>query len=167
MTEQRYSSVFTGAQMDEGTRKSIQRMVGSLFVSQNEVATSIVQAETYYPVTALSTPIYNGAFTASNSRLTLTADRTAWFMVVMTACLSLPDQNIQLRMRIGKNGDTLPQSCAQTTVTGTPFSGRRESLATHTIVQLSQGDYIEAFIANWTNTADVTIRNMQFSAVEI
>jgi hypothetical protein len=162
-----YQSAYTGSQIDQGIRKSISRRVGSLFVSGNDTPTDIAVAQTYYPVAAASTQLSNGQFTVLNSRLTYTGAETIMAMVIATTCLSLDDQNEQVRMRIGKNGVTLPESCAQATLTGTPGSGRRESLATHTIVSLSTGDYLEVFVGNWNTAADITVRNMQFSALEL
>jgi hypothetical protein len=162
-----YNSAYTGAQIDAGVRKSISRKVASLYVSQNEVATAIAQAETYYLVDPACVTLVSNGLAVSNCRITNSTGDSIALMATLNVCLSLPEQNIQVRMRLGRNGVTLPQTCAQVTLTGTPTSGRRESIGTHTVITLAPGDYLEPFIANWTNSTDITVRNMQFTAVEL
>jgi hypothetical protein len=139
---------------------------GFLYVSGNEVPTAIALAETYYPVAAASqTPAgFNDGFTQLDSRLTYTGTLARWFHVSLSACVQLGDDDIQIRARIGVNGTPLASSCAQMTISGSPASGRRESFATQTVVLLEPGDYIEAFVSNWTSTLDILVRNLQMTA---
>ena len=162
-----YSSAYTGAQIDAGVRKSISRKVASLYVSQNEVATAIAQTETYYVVDPACVTLVSNGLAIADCRITNSTSDSITVMATLSVCLSLPEQNIQIRARMGKNGSTLPQTCAQVTLTGTPTSGRRESIGTHTVITLAPGDYLEPFIANWTNNTDITVRNMQFTAMEL
>lgn len=52
----------------------------------------------------------------------------------------------------------------KTTTNGT--SGRSESITWAGIVQLSQGDYIELWVANTTDTNNVTVENMPVQILE-
>jgi hypothetical protein len=166
MTLPVYQSEFTGAEMDEADDAVLNKALGFLYVSGNENPTDIVETQTYYPVVADSQTVtgINSLFTAVNGRLTYTGTASIKARLTLTACLSMDDSNKQIRMRIGINGVALDSSCAQDSITGNPQSGRRESFGTHTFAVLNEGDYVEGFVADWTNTTDILVRNMQLSA---
>ena len=157
--------------LDDVTEALSDKPRAFLYVSGNTTATTVSVTQTYYPVTAASSELsdpagnpFNRFFSASNSRITALASlKPGWFRVTVSACLSIDATNQQTRMRIGKNGTTLPESCAQDSVTGNPGSGRRESLGTHTMAWIEPGDYLEVFVGEWTSTNDILVRNMQFS----
>jgi hypothetical protein len=162
-----YVTDYTGTQIDEGLRKSLTRRVGSLYVSANETPTAIAQTQTYYRFTGPATTLHNQDFTTAGARLTLVAPVSGLFLVMANMCLSLPSSNIQIRARIGLNGDALPRSCAQFSMAGTPGSGLREAVSLHTLMELTEGDYMDLMVGNWTNTDSITVRNLQFTAIEL
>lgn len=156
----------TGANVIEAFRKVLSRRIGSLYVSGNTTTTTITDAETYYPVSLVSTDLYEVGFTATDSVLTLTA-APGTYLINANICLALPAGNIEVRCRIGKNGTPLPQTCAKTTISGNPQSGHNESLAMHTVLDLETNDTISLFVANWTSTDDITCSNLQVTATEL
>ncbi len=100
----------------------------------------------------------NQKFSHSNNRLTYTGSLTKYFKV--SAILSASDgTNINIAARIAKNNTTLPESEAKATTSG---NGRIENIKLQTLVELSQNDYIEIFVANKTNTNTIVVNDLNF-----
>jgi hypothetical protein len=143
------------------------RAGGGLYWNGNETATVVVLTETYYSVVVPSTETGTEVgVTVGSGTLTVDDETERTYLVTASACIALNEQNKQVRMRITLNGDDLDQTCAQSSVTGTPGSGRRINLATHTRLRLSAGDVVGLAVGNWTDTADILVRNAQLSITE-
>lgn len=139
----------------------------ALYVSANITPTEIAVSEVFYNVDLSSVTLEDDDFVVASSKLTYAGQTPTRYLVKLTLCLSMDTSNVEIRVRIGKNGESLPQTCAHTTLTGTPTSGSKENLGTHTIITLNEGDEITAMVGNWTDTSDITVRNMQLSAIRI
>jgi len=149
---------------------ALPRRVASAFVSANVVQTVIATSQTYVPVqvdnfTAIRADDFT--FAASTPTATYTGSTARWFMAWLTACITMPDQNQEVRIRLTLQGNTLPQTCARTSVTGTPGSARAANLSTHTLLQLQPGEVVGVAIGNWTSGSNITIRNLQLSLLEV
>ena len=72
-----------------------------------------------------------------------------------TAMLTLTSgNNVQVGVYFGKNGTPITNSEMYATTDG---NGRFENMAVQTVVELTQGDYMEVFVENATNTGDITV----------
>lgn len=65
--------------------------------------------------------------------------------------------NKEFSVRLAKNGTTISQSESRSTTSG---NGRAENVVVQDIVNLETSDYIEVFIANETDTTDLTAVNL-------
>ena len=105
------------------------------------------------------------SFSFSNDTLTYTGLDTKFFKVTLdvSAYLSVPGTN-EANFFVGKNGGVLapPQS---TIIYGDP--NIRQSCGVSVIVQLSTGDFLEAFVSNGTSTNSITVIGRCLIANEI
>lgn len=144
-----------------------QKAVGSIFVSGNEVETSIADSEVYYPVAIASTGNELFRFTQENGVLTYTSSRVEKFFVSLNCCITGPAENVDIRIRVSLNGVTLPRACGQASVLGSEPSGRKSNVTAQTVIELSDGDTVGFSIGNWTSTDNVLIDNYSLTVFEI
>lgn len=156
----------SGSDVIEAFRKVLTKRIGSIYVSGNATPTTIAGMQTFYPVTLSSTTIESEGFSCSNGRITLTA-AAGKYLVQGNMCIAMADQNTEVHARIGLNGAELARSCSHVTIVGNVGSGRKESLALHTIVDMATNDYIEMMVGNWVDTESITVVNMQLSVIEL
>lgn len=144
---------------------------GSLFITVNTTPTTFATSETYVPIVGTKqviedeTELFNNGFDLNANVLRYTSEEPGWYAVYANMCFTMDTSNIQIRMRIAKNGTALARSCGRTSLTGTPTSGRAESLSTHTMVYLAQNDTLDIHVGNFTNTDQLIVTNMQLSAI--
>lgn len=75
-----------------------------------------------------------------------------------TAMLTVTSgNNVQVGVYFGKNGTPIVNSEMYATTDG---NGRFENMAVQTVVELTQGDYMEVFVENATNTTDITLADL-------
>lgn len=95
-------------------------------------------------------------FTNTDNRATYIGALTRYFSV--TASLSCTSgNNHQIGIYIAKNGSILPESEVYITTNG---AGRAEGAVVQSLVQLTNGDYIEIFVENSTAATDITVTDL-------
>jgi hypothetical protein len=138
--------------------------MANVYISGNETNTAFAEAETYYPIVGTKLEkILSQEWVLEDNKLKYIGMEPITGILLCTLCLSMDVSNIQIRARLAVNGVTQPTTCAQTTIKGTPQSGRRESLAMQTLHTIETGDEIDVHIANWTNNSPIAVRNLQLT----
>ncbi len=102
-------------------------------------------------------------FTQTSNRATYNGNLTVFYQVSVTASL-VSSNNKQLSVYVAKNGvvDVSSQMGATSNA-----GGRVESTSTLSVLQLAPTDYFEVWVANDTNTANITVENLQVVAKRI
>jgi len=96
-------------------------------------------------------------FTLSSNRATYNGP-SAYFKVDAIADFTA-GSNKEVALRIAKNGTTIASSQSKNTTS----SGRAEAAHTQCFVLLSSGDYVEAWVANTTDTMNITVEDLSFT----
>lgn len=132
---------------------------GFMTMQGNVTVTSVAAANVEYKAagtTTLDTGVSQKFSMPADNRLQYDGAINRQFRctAVLTATSG---NNVQVGTYFAKNGTVLPTSETYTTTDG---NGRRENMAMQTVVELTQGDYIEVFVENATNTTDVTVSDL-------
>lgn len=168
MPTAKHQTPYTAAQIDLALRKALSRYEACTHATDSAVVTPIALADTYYPVavpTALHKP--SDSFTGSDSRLVFTVAETQKFLVTIDLTIEAPKSNEEVRSRIGVNGTSIMRTSRRSKVLGNLNAVRTVSFSMDAVVTLTQNDYIEAFIGNWTDASDLTVVNLQITAIEL
>lgn len=135
------------------------------YMQGNATATTIAAASTPVKVAGTTTAnaITQGFTTATTNRATYARAIPRYFRV--TAATSLASGNgKQIAVYIAKNGAVVASTRSTAT---TNASGRVEMAASIGVVYMEQGDYMEVFVANLTDTNAVTVTDLHFVAEAI
>ena len=139
--------------------------IASYSMSANATVTDIVTQGIPVKVagTTTASPLVQ-KFTLSNNRATYTGEISRSFAVSAVASITASAQNLQIGFYVAKNGAVIPSSEMYVT---TNQASRAESVAIQSIVDLSNGDYVEVWVENDTNSTDVTVTflNVQVQSV--
>jgi hypothetical protein len=128
--------------------------VGNYYMINNTVPTVFSAVST--PTKALGTSTNNPLsinFSNGNNRLTYTGVLTKLFKVTAVSTLTTSQSNLQVSVYLAKNGVVIPESHSIIT---TANHNRAENVVVQSVVRLTPGDYIELWLANDTNTTDIT-----------
>lgn len=125
----------------------------------NATATTVAASGTAYlaaGTTTLDSAVTSKFSMPQSNRLTYDGAINRQFRC--TAIITLTSgNNVQVGNYFAKNGSLILSSETYTTTDG---NGRRENVAIQTVVELTAGDYIEVFVENDTNTADITVSDL-------
>lgn len=160
-----YQSTFTGAQVDAAVHRASAAVGGGIYMIDNATLTAIATTQTFTKVagTTILFPDSNEMDMPANNRLRHNNGTTDQFVV--DAHLSVfAESLLHIRARLYKNNAPIPGSDAVATLAGQGGAGRYTNLAMAAVVDLSPGDYVEVFIANWTNTTDLDVVDMRLLA---
>ncbi len=129
----------------------------------NATATVIASSGTYVKIAGTSVAgAFNQRFDHSNNRLEYVSELVETFQV--TATMNLAANNNRVFAVQGRlNGATLIGAPQRSTTNG---SGRSESITWQGIVQMGENDYIEMFIANETDTNNVTVEDISVQVLQ-
>lgn len=135
------------------------------YMTANASATTISATGTFVKVAGTTTAgTLNQKFTtATTNRATYSGALTENFRVVAFATMT-SGNNQTLRMRIAKNGVTLPDSTSRFQTTG---SGDASSIGTQTFLTMVPTDYIEVFVTNDTATNSITVTDLSVTVSRI
>ena len=127
------------------------------YMSANATVTPITTSGVAVKVlgTTTSSPA-TSKFTNTNNRATYTGALTTYFKTVATISVQSGNNN-QIGVYVAKNGVIETSSEVYGTAGG---SGRAENIVVQTILQLSQGDYVEIFVENSSSTQDITATDL-------
>lgn len=141
------------------------KAVGGYHMTDNVTGTTINNT-TYFEKIAGTTieQGYVNHFSHSNNRATYTGPSTKWFLVTATASISAPNSANAFRMRIAKNGTTIPESGSRTR---TQANAVAEYIACQCVVQLATNEYIEIFVRNTTSTQTLTAQMLNVFVQQI
>lgn len=95
-------------------------------------------------------------FTHTNGRLTYAGARTRPFRVTVTASITAPANNV-LGLYVAKNNSVVTNSENYMTANA---GGRAENAQAQTVLFLSAGDYVEAWVENDSSASDVTVSQL-------
>ena len=124
--------------------------IGLMFFSNNATQNPITTQGIFEKIEGTTTAsATNQKFSHTNNRLTYSGGITKEFVITASVSAnSVITNNVNITVRIAKNGTTIADSESQAT---TSASGRNENFFCQTIVSLATNDFIEVFIANNTN----------------
>jgi len=124
----------------------------------NAILTDIVSTGVPVKVAGVTTSnALSQKFTNTSNRATYNGGFPRIFDVTAIASVTSASSNDQIGFYLAKNGVALLDTVMVLT---TNTSNRAENTVIQTIVELSNGDYIEIFIANATDTSDVTVTHL-------
>lgn len=136
----------------------------SLSTSENTDVTPITTQGVFVKAVVGSSsagPTNNG-FTVSANRITY-AGQTKTFAVDAVVTV-LGNNNVVLGIRLAKTGAACPLCDTRVTM---PSTARPTASPVQGIFTLADGDFMEVFIANFTNTTDPTVTAINLRAVQI
>lgn len=129
---------------------------GELFITSSS-ATSFGGSEQYVPAAgtfSLSSETNHNFVMDVSGQLKYTGLNTRIFHVAASVSVVSGGSNITMRLGIGKNGSVVASSVIHVRVTtGTDV----RSSALHSMVSLSNGEYLELMVGNWTDTSTITL----------
>ena len=133
--------------------------IGQYFMVGNATATTISVSGTFYKVagtTSTGTYVEKFDVTTTSNKAVYSGSLVGFYKVTVVASM-LTGNNKVLAVRIAKNGTTTTSSQTKSTSNG---SSRSESIMSQDVVQLSNTDYIEVFVANTTDTTNITVEDL-------
>ena len=133
--------------------------IGQYYMQGNATETTITVAGTFYKAagtTSTGTYVEKFDVTTTSNKGVYSGSLTGFYKVTVVASM-LAGNNKVLAVRIAKNGTTTTSSQTKSTSNG---SSRSESIMSQDVVQLSNTDYIEVFVANTTDTTNITVEDL-------
>lgn len=131
----------------------------------NATATDIVVIGDFVKIAGITVAsLLNQKFTTVvDNRATYAGVVQDNFRVVVFASMT-SGNNQDLRMRIAKNGVTIPESTAKFRTTG---SGEAASIGAQSFVDMNVTDYVEIWVANDTAVQDIVVSDMNVTVTRI
>lgn len=129
------------------------------YMTGNSTATSIASPTAFVKITGTTSEgsLLKGGFSLSNNRATYNGP-TAWFKADAIASMTCSSTNKVMALRLAKNGTTVTASESRTT-----SSSLAQSTHSQGFVQLSSGDYVEAWVANNSGSQNITAVDLSFT----
>ena len=131
--------------------------VSQYYMNGNSTATVVSATSTEYKIAGTTTSAnVTQKFTNTDNRATYIGALNRYFKVTATISVTSGNNN-QIGLYIAKNGVVLPES----EIYGTTNSGgRAENIVCQTLVELTNGDYIEIFCENNTSITNITATDL-------
>ena len=136
---------------------------GSCYVS-TAVETVITVGGTEVKALGTTTAGLLRGFSHANNKLTYLSDQTATFRVEVDAVVICAGDAKTLAISVAKNGTEV---AATKTTLALATGAVPTSMSTVGLVSLTQGQYVEVYFANDTDTDNGTINLMQFCVTEV
>jgi hypothetical protein len=139
---------------------------GSMYIS-TAADTSISQTSTYTKVAGTTTLTNADGFDMpANNRLRYTGAPDVHVHVAVTISMTTTGSNQVIFFRVGKNGSAVITDAVASTVARKVGTGADiGSTALHFDTMMSNGDYIELFVANDTSATNAQVDYMYFFAL--
>lgn len=139
--------------------------VGEMEWTSNATVTTISTSGVYVKAAGTSSAgTYNQRFTHdSGGVLTYASELVETFAITVTASLTSGNNKV-LGIQAYVNGSPANSHVTRSTSNG---AGRAESMFYQAIVQLSQGDEVELYVANLTDTTNITVEDMTVQVRQI
>ena len=131
--------------------------IAQYYLSSNGTATTIAGTDTFVKVagTTSSGPLVE-KFTLSNNRATYVGGLVGFYKVTAFLTFASGNNNV-IRARVAKNATTNSSSEGKSTANA---AGRSENIPISDVVTLSNGDFIEIFVANESAANNITVSEM-------
>lgn len=131
--------------------------IAQYYMVGNATATVIAGTDTFVRVAGTTTSgAYVEKFTLANNKATYAGNLIGFYKVTAFLTFTSGNNNI-IRGRIAKNGTTTASSESKSTANA---AGRSENIPITDIVSLSNGDFIEIFVANASATTNISVSEM-------
>lgn len=133
--------------------------IAEYYMNDNATVTDIVTQNIFVKVSGSTTSgEFIERFDITDNRATHRGALTGFFKVTAIVTATGTNNDV-LKLRIAKNGTTIPASEGRSTMNA---SGRAENIVSQTITEFIGGnnDYVEVFVANGTATNDFTVVDM-------
>lgn len=128
--------------------------LGHYTMTGNAVATDIITQNVAVKVAGTTTnQAATQKFTHTDNRLTYTGALTRLFRMGASASMTGTSNNV-VALYVAKNGSLVGGSANLVTIGA---AGRAENAQSQAIVELGTGDFIEAWVANTSANADITV----------
>lgn len=139
---------------------------GQMYWNGNSTATVISATNTFVKADGVSTASADNAkYLHSNNRLTNDAVRERKYMITAHLSFTSGNSNVcQFGFYDSKLGAVRTPSLTSATANS---SGRAENVTMSCIVDHSQGDYIEIWVANTSSTSNITVSDLNVIASQI
>ena len=150
---------------DLSTGKGIQAPSYAGMYISSSAPTTISTIDVFVKAAGTTTEVTSSAdFTVSSSnRFTYTGAATRRFKVDLVSSITSVSNNQKIRLRYAIDGTTQASSEIAKLGTGTIVG----TIPLTDMVELSQGQYIELWVANNTSTSDLTVDTMNINLVSI
>jgi len=131
--------------------------IAQYYMNSNATTTTIAGTNTFVKVAGTtSAGSFVEKFTLTNNRATYAGSLIGFYKITAFLTFTSGANNV-IRARIGKGGTTTASSESKSTAN---TGGRSENLPISDIVSLSNGDYIEIFVANESAVTNITVSDM-------
>lgn len=139
--------------------------ISNYYMNANATATVIGTAGVAVKVAGTTTdgPLTQKFSNAVTNRAEYTGAVTRNFSVQVLVAVTSGNNKV-VALYVAKNGTTQPQSVGRAT---TDMGGRAKSLASVGVFELATNDYIEVWVANETDTTNVTVEDLHVLVKEI
>ncbi len=140
------------------------RAVASIFMNNNNTATSMPAVSTFYKIAGTTTAVKEQRFTTLNNKVTYIGKENITSRILIIVGAKSPVASGDFSITIAKNGVVIPTpngSIAPST------NNQSFQITFATEVDITTGDYLEVFIrTNNSNTNTITIENLQFRVTD-
>ena len=139
---------------------------GQIYMNNNAVATVIPVVSTFYKVAGVTTASADNAkYTATDNRLTNDSVIERKYVIFCSLSFTSGNNNVcEFGFFDSKIGIVRVPSRTKSTANA---AGRAENISFMCVVQHGQGDYIEIWASNTSNTTNITVTDMNFVITEI
>ena len=139
---------------------------GQLYMTDNATASVIGTASFWLKVEGNTTPTtHNEKYTATDNRLTNDAVIERRYLIQASLAFNSGNNNVaEFGFYDSKLGGVRVPSRTKTTANG---SGRAENISMMCVVNHSQGDYLEVWCQNTTQSNDITVSDLNFVITQI
>jgi len=133
--------------------------IGQYYMQGNSTATTVSVSGTFYKVAGTTS---SGAYvekfdvTTTDNKAVYNGSLTGFYKVTVVASM-VSGNNKVLALSIGKNGTNTTSSVTKSTSNG---NNRSEAIMAQDVVQLSSTDYVEVFVANTSDTTNITVEDL-------
>lgn len=130
------------------------------YMESNTTASDIVTSGAYIKIAGTTTTGASSRFTNTNNRATYTGSKTRSFEISAIATITSASDGDNVAIKIYKNGSEILGTRSVGVTRVALGANKADNIATQTIVELSTNDYLEIFVANLTDTSDVTVSDL-------
>ena len=133
--------------------------IGQYYMQANATVTTISVSGTFYKAAGVTTTgsyVEKFDVTTTDNKAVYNGSLTGFYKITAVASMTSGNNKV-LALRIALNGTTSTSSQTKSTSNG---SSRSEAIMTQDIFELVTTDYLEIFVANTTDTTNITVEDL-------